>query len=215
MMKIGTLALFLLALVTMSCSSRESAEENKSEGEVNTAAEVATEISMEVVNGESFVDPRDNQVYRYVKIGDAVWMKDNLRFASDNSFCNQKYGGGCDKIGRYYKIEELPSLCPEGWRLPRAKDFNAMQKNCRKNPGFCLWHEYEKQGSDDIGFSALALGRYDLHVSKFSEVGERAYFWSETSGSVKDVFTLKKGEYASSINRAEKSDAFTVRCVRN
>lgn len=214
-MKIGILALFVLALVTMGCSSKESAEENKSEAVSEKSVESAVEIPMEIVNGESFVDPRDNQVYRYVKIGDAVWMKDNLRFASTQSLCNQEYGGGCEKVGRYYKIEELSSLCPEGWRLPRAKDFNAMQKNCKKNPGFCLWHEFEKQGSDEIGFSALALGRYDLHVSKFSEVGSRAYFWGETNSSAKDVFTLKKGEYASSISRAEKSDAFNVRCVRN
>lgn len=211
-MKFKFFVLLALGLVSMSCSSKESAEEYKA-GKNEVTAESAVEISMEIVNGESFVDARDNQVYRYVKIGDAVWMKDNLRFASEKSFCNQEYGG-CDKVGRYYTIEELSTLCPEGWRIPKAKDFAAMQKACKKNPGFCLWHEFEKQGSDEIGFSALALGRYDLHVSKFSEVGTRAYFWSETNGKAKDVFTLKKGEYASSINRAEKSDAFAVRCVK-
>lgn len=207
-MKLGLIAATILSFVVMGCSSKETAEENK----VETKVESAPEISMEVVNGESFVDARDNQVYRYVKIGNATWMKDNLRFASANSFCNQEYG--CDKVGRHYKIEELSALCPDGWRMPKSKDFMAMQKACKKNPGFCLWHEFEKQGSDEIGFSALAMGRYDLHVSKYSEVGTQAYFWSESNGKGADVFTIKKGEYTSSIVRAEKSDAFTVRCIK-
>lgn len=209
-MKVELIAVFVLIFIVTGCSSKESTEETKVEAKVEPVAE----ISMEVVNGESFVDARDNQVYRYVKIGNAIWMKDNLRFASAKSFCNQEYGGGCNKVGRHYTIEELPSLCPDGWRMPKSKDFSAMQKNCKKNPGFCLWHEYEKQGSDEIGFSALAMGRYDLHVSKYSEVGSQAYFWAESNGKVKDVFFLKKGEYASSIVRAEKSDAFTVRCIK-
>ncbi len=209
-MRLGMIAAMFLSLVVVGCSSKESAEEKQVETKVDPIAE----ISMEVVNGESFVDARDNQVYRYVKIGNVTWMKDNLRFASANSFCNQEFGGGCNKVGRYYTIEELPTLCPEGWRMPKSKDFTAMQKSCKKNPGFCLWHEFEKLGSDEIGFSALAMGRYDLHVSKYSEVGAQAYFWSESNGKAKDVFSLKKGEYASSIVRAEKSDAFTVRCIK-
>lgn len=214
-MKLGLIAAMILGFAIMGCSSKDSSKESAEGSVAETKSETksAPKISMEVINGESFVDARDNQVYRYVKIGNATWMKDNLRLATANSFCTQEYGG-CDKVGRHYTIEELPTLCPDGWRMPKSKDFMAMQKSCKKNPGFCLWHEFEKQGSDEIGFSALAMGRYDLHVSKYSEVGTQAYFWSESNGKAKDVFTLKKGEYASSINRAEKSDAFTVRCVK-
>lgn len=229
------IALLILVLVVRSCVSNDAPEAvaqnlstyatvptQTSGAEIKSALAAAPAQKQEVVQKQdiaktitvdetTFIDGRDNQQYKSVKIGNVVWMSENLRYAFGSSVCN---AAGCEKFGRYYTPGDIASLCPEGWRMPRTKDFANMQKNCKKNPGFCLWAPSENQGSNEIGFSALAVGRYDLHISKFVDVGSAAFFLAETNGRVKDVYTIKKGEYVSNVIHAEDSEGFSVRCVK-
>ena len=104
---------------------------------------------------KQFCDTRDNQIYKTVKIGDQVWMAENLNY-SVNSDVQSWCGGGesgttnegdCSVYGRLYtwaaavgKSEEecgyektcnLPSgdirgVCPEGWHLPDTTEWNTL-----------------------------------------------------------------------------------------
>ncbi len=38
-------------------------------------------------NRGTFVDERDGQAYKYITIGNKVWMNQNLNYASENSIC--------------------------------------------------------------------------------------------------------------------------------
>ena len=64
-------------------------------------------------------DPRDGQRYEWVRIGDAVWLAENGKYAPVNgSLCVQ-----CNVWGRLYNLESAKIACPTGFRLPKISDW--------------------------------------------------------------------------------------------
>ena len=69
-----------------------------------------------------YTDTRDQQKYKIVTIGNAVWMKENLRF---NAAFSKKKNDVIVKTkdGIEYSWWNARKACPTGWRLPTESDF--------------------------------------------------------------------------------------------
>jgi uncharacterized protein (TIGR02145 family) len=137
-------------------------------------------------------DSRDGQVYKTVKIGEHVWMAENLNYADDYlkggglraafSFCMQD----CDVLGRVYKDKAAIRDCPDGWHLPDTSEWNALFDAIggkdhsfdvlRTQTGWDSLGQSLGYGLDTYGFSALPGGLYTLNAGK---VGYSASFWGE------------------------------------
>lgn len=76
------------------------------------------------------------------------------------------------------------------------------------------WYD-SGNGTDDYGFSALSVGRYE--DGGFCKVGDYADFWSSTEYSYYDARSV--GLYSFSVAAAlgyyYKDVAFSVRCIKD
>lgn len=177
-----------------------------------------------ILDENYFVDNRDGKTYRMVKIGDQVWMAQNLNYAGgNNSWCYEDDSKNCDKYGRLYDWNTAKSVCPEGWHLPtigaidslinHAGEYhpdNDVEKDLKSAEG---WNSPEENGDDYWHFSVIPGGGWD---SKFEYQGEgtAAYFWSNTEEK-SQVWIWSIG-YAAELKWKDNKDSrLSVRCQKN
>ena len=133
-------------------------------------------------------DLRDGQVYKTVKIGNQVWMAENLNYKTDSSFCYNDSAEYCAKYGRLYTWTAAMDACPDGWRLPGETDFKSLVKvvGGEKDAGTKLkstsgWSDKDGKsgnGTDAFGFSALPAGMGNAGI--YGGEGYTTYFWGST-----------------------------------
>lgn len=154
------------------------------------------------------------QPSKIVKIGDQVWMAENLNVETEESWCFNNDPANCEKYGRLYAWEVAKEICPSGWRLPRKKDFKILlnkvgssEEERSKNLRTTSWNN----GTDKYGFSVLPAGVYGFNDEIFSDLGHAAFFWS----SAEDHSYLIVGDNSSYIYLGGGNDGHSVRCIQD
>jgi len=74
--------------------------------------------------GNIFIDPRDKQEYKFVEIGNLVWMTKNMNYETGTSYCYGKEAFNCKKYGRLYDWKTAKEACPSGWHLPTRGEWH-------------------------------------------------------------------------------------------
>lgn len=119
-----------------------------------------------------FKDPRDQQVYKTVQIGEQRWFAENLRFELKGTFCYDKNDANCKSYGRLYTwaaamrlvdfynstlateaVKKVHDVCPKGWHVPSNKEWKKMKFFVGK-----------KGRSDGVGISLKAQEGWDVEL---------------------------------------------------
>ncbi len=152
-----------------------------------------------------FTDHRDGKSYKTVKIGEQVWMAQNLcfgegsenkRYGEDNvardadhneiTLSDAKIRSYGRKYGLLYTWDNAISACPEGWHLPTKEEWDELLNYAGGVPAACQclkaksgWEE-SGCGTDEFGFSALpgGFGHWD---DGFFDIGISGNWWTAST----------------------------------
>ncbi len=221
---------------------------NASEGSDGSSASVpggsSDASTYDVVTG-TLTDSRDGQAYRTVKIGDQVWMAENLNYETLNSYCYDDDPANCAKYGRLYtwaaavgKDEDecgygyecglgsgdIRGACPKGWHLPSTDEWNALftavggySTAGSKLKSQTGWTVYSGITNEDaFGFSALPAGGR-LDTGSYDLEGSYAGFWSSSEGSSNyaSCMYLYSEIGSARLGNDSKNYGFSVRCLKD
>jgi uncharacterized protein (TIGR02145 family) len=179
-----------------------------------------------------FTDPRDGRAYRTVKIGDQVWMAENLAFhyATGCKPYNNDYANVA-KYGRLYDWETAKRACPPGWHLPSNEEWDKLMRYAdgtsgtdspydSKTAGKKLksktgWYD-SGDGLDTYGFSALP-GGYGHSGGDFGYVGDSGYWWSASEYDSDFAYYRFMYYYyeGAGYNDGSKDGLQSVRCLQD
>ena len=136
----------------------------------------------------SFEDSRDGKKYKTTKIGEQVWMAENLNYWTGSSECYDNNSKNCDQYGRLYDFKTALKVCPAGWHLPSEEEWRSLEKFIGHMEGFVLKSANWGEISQDTYSSCLKEKRSQMdfldacHECKGYESAEK-YGYEEGLGA--------------------------------
>lgn len=173
----------------------------------------------------SFTDSRDNQVYQTIEINEKLWLAQNINYETDNFYCPDDESGLCNDYGKLYNYAEALTVCPDGWHLPTADEWNDLigflgganvAGGKMKITGTEYWNS-PNLASNESGFSARGSGARSPS-GNFS-TGINAYLWSQTTdqndeNSATGIILLNNEEFLV-VTAVVKDLSAGVRCIQD
>jgi len=147
---------------------------------------------------EEFVDPRDSATYGYLKIGNYVWMAENMRYyIKSGRFATYVCDGylGCeartykDSVAYYatgvtYAASQLDLACPTGWHVSTKEEWDDLLASADNTGSFLAtdgqWPEADKLFNYNIvnnstGFTAIATTNSSDDIRT-----NQTFFWTSS-----------------------------------
>ena len=238
------LIVVIVAAFRIGATVTKATKKEASEKENLISYEECVALNTKKFNYETFTDARDGETYRTVKIGNQIWMVDNLRFKTEESYAPGNDETNVAKYGRLYTwtaalnipadfSEQSPAkdmemyhnirqdnyqgIAPDGWHIPSYKEWEQLLENLPKNSNGdelrseCFWGN---PGEDSFGFFALPAG-YRFDNGAFCRFGKRARFWCKDEYGKSNAYRLSITNNSVDIEGVYRSDALSVRCVKN
>jgi len=196
-----------------------------------TAAETVTDV--------------DGNIYATVKIGDQVWMAENLRTThySDGtaleSFVMNNDAALVDQYGRLYRwdtalrvedgsspeSEGVQGVSPEGWHIPSEAEWlelirylggKAIAGGKLKAAGGDHWQSPNTGATNETGFGALPTGWFDF-TGDFKGFGAKSFLRSSTSPGGRGGYAWELNRISAACTRVflHPDDAIPIRCIKD
>ena len=160
------------------------------------------------------------------EIGGKTWLANNF-YGTKEGTDYQDSEILSSLFGKYYTWEEAQTVCPQGWHLPSAEEFDeclgTVSGDLMVNAQFVsknMWNYWPQVViTTDPKFCALPVGYRDFTYEDVPEHGYKQYacFWTsdedEDKGEFRSIF-----EQESTVQKSQgdkKTLALSVRCVKD
>jgi uncharacterized protein (TIGR02145 family) len=183
-------------------------------------------VSMLYINlsaQDKFTDQRDANSYRTITVAGAIWMGENLRFTGveTGAFCFDNDPNNLAAYGVLYEWKTAMKACPAGWHLPSGSEYRSLANTFETETS---WGK-SKPGHVSFGIQLAGMQDYE---GIFTEMDESGYYWTSTEYDENEaeffscliinnrpVVDISRKEDMPDIHGAEKSNKYSVRCVKN
>jgi uncharacterized protein (TIGR02145 family) len=179
-------------------------------------------VAVNISGQTKFTDKRDGNVYNTITIGGTVWMAENLKYkTSVGAYYFDNDSNNLQPYGVLYEWETAKNACPSGWHLPAGDEFQTLLNHFEQKD------TWGKVASDPSSFG-IQLGGMQDYEGVFSEMDESAYYWTSTEYDKsnaeyfsyliiddKHVIDISRKADIADIHGTEKSNKYSVRCLKN
>lgn len=214
---------------------------NKEDGNDDTNA---SERESHSCNSTSIVDPRDNQEYQVIQIGEQKWFVENLRYAGSLNEANSNeswtskgqneqgawcyYGDDPENNAAYGKLYNWfvvvnESICPPGWHIPSNAEWTQLVDFLGgtfaaggKMKSFTGWDDPNEGATNESCFSGLPGGSRDEN-GNFANIGSIGYWWTSTQHGSNFAWDYSLANHNNVVgqNNNFKSYGLSCRCVED
>ena len=191
------------------------------------------------------VDERDGRVYKTVEIGEQTWMAENLNYdgGEGRSYCYGDDSLRCKKGGRLYDMKAAvgctgddtscprsSGLCPKGWGVPTKDEWETLFEFVGGEGKSDVAPLLRSQrgwmngsvGTDEFGFSAIAVGYAENYQHRGVDFGMNARFWTSSvercyagSQNVCGIYSMMFFSTTGfSFSHKDSNGYFSVRCIK-
>lgn len=163
-------------------------------------------------NEGKFTDPRDGRIYKTIKIGNQIWMSENLNYdIGEGCYCFDNVKMNCDKYGKSYTWEAAKKAIPVGWHLPSKEELEILLKHFGSDT--TAFKQMIITG--ESGFNALCGDSSYISFDSFN-----ANFWSKTENNLFNDMAFGctvdfRQKSASVKNGLSKDHGYSVRCIKD
>jgi len=172
----------------------------KEKGVVDLSSQTALCLDSVFAERGTFIDIIDNQEYGWERIGDQIWMTENLNYETPpgNRILYLQEGYYMN-YGRLYDWHTANKVCPAGWHLPSDREWQRMERFL----GMASPEDVgDRGGYDYVGFKlqsnlseVYTVDRSDFNAQFGGEYNSQTYIPPGDKGSWW-TSTLKESGYA-------------------
>jgi uncharacterized protein (TIGR02145 family) len=224
--KLGTIYSVDLRLIDVSTGKIVQSESEDHQGDIggllsrmaaiaNSFAGIKNSLVTKSENADTFTDPRDGKKYKFVKIGNQIWMGENLNYeTSSGSFCYDNNFLNCSTHGRLYDWENAKKVAPPGWHLPSIKEWESLVDYLG---GFNEKTISRLISDGDSGVNILLTG-WRGSLGNYEGVGTYAGLWSWCDDGTNLGWALHLSTENQSISLSEDGNEYSsyyIRCIKD